>query len=89
MSELPDSFIISIKDHKTVQHKADQTLLESLEGKSIEIQSHCRQGYCGACRTKLLCGQVEYQTDPLAYIDDDEILPCCCVPASNIEIKII
>ena len=80
--------MIEIKDHKTVQHQPNKTLLESIEGQKIEIQSHCRDGYCGACRTKLLKGQVEYQTDPLAFIDDNEILPCCCYPISSIQIAI-
>lgn len=85
------------KDNKTVQlygneslieQQADSTLLESLESQNIELHSHCREGFCGTCRTKLISGEVEYIIDPLAYIDDDEILPCCCKAISNIEIKI-
>ena len=41
-----------------------------------------------AGRSKLINGEVEYTTDPLAFIDDDEILPCCCIPISNIEIEL-
>ncbi|WP_281492497.1 class I ribonucleotide reductase maintenance protein YfaE [Lacimicrobium sp. SS2-24] len=63
------------------------TLLESLESHKLEVHSHCREGFCGACRTKLISGTVDYVTDPLAYIDDDEILPCCCIPTSNLVIK--
>ena len=80
--------MVTIKDHKTVQHPANNTLLETIEQHQIEIQYHCREGYCGACRSKLTCGEVEYTTDPLAFIDDDEILPCCCIPISNIEIEL-
>jgi len=80
--------MVTIKDHKTVQHTAQNTLLESIEEYDIEIQYHCREGYCGACRSKLITGEVEYTTDPLAFIDDDEILPCCCNPISNIEIEL-
>jgi ferredoxin len=83
-----DSFMVAIKDHKTVQHSDNNTLLETIEQHQIEIQYHCREGYCGACRTKLISGKVEYTTDPLAFIDDDEILPCCCIPISNIEIDL-
>lgn len=88
MSISRDSFMVTIKHHKTVQHPANNTLLETIELQQIEIQSHCREGYCGACRSKLICGKVEYTTDPLAFIDDDEILPCCCIPVSNIEIEL-
>lgn len=88
MSNNKDSFTVSIKDHKTVQHDSSSSLLETIELHNIEIQYHCREGYCGACRTKLYKGEVEYKTDPLAFIDDDEILPCCCMPISDIEIEI-
>jgi ferredoxin len=88
MSEKKDSFMVTIKDHKTVQHPPQNSLLETIEQQQIEIQYHCREGYCGACRSRLICGKVEYTTDPLAFIDDDEILPCCCIPISNIEIEL-
>jgi ferredoxin len=89
MSKNSDSFMVTIKNHKTVQHSPNNTLLETIEQNKIEIQYHCREGYCGACRSKLISGKVEYTTDPLAFIDDDEILPCCCIPASNIEIELV
>jgi len=65
------------------------TLLHALEENNIEVHYHCREGYCGTCRTKLKKGRVEYTIDPLAFIDDDEILPCCCVPTEAIEIELI
>ncbi len=68
--------------------KDDKTLLKHIEDHGIEVHYHCREGYCGACRTKLIQGEVEYITDPLAFIDDDEILPCCCKPTSDIHIKL-
>jgi ferredoxin len=88
MSKNSDSFMVTIKNHQTVQHSPNNTLLETIEQNKIEIQYHCREGYCGACRSKLVSGKVEYTTDPLAFIDDDEILPCCCIPISNIEIEL-
>jgi ferredoxin len=66
----------------------DDSLLSHLEQQNIDVHYHCREGYCGACRTKLISGDVEYTTDPLAFIDDDEILPCCCKPTSDIQIKL-
>jgi ferredoxin len=80
--------MVTIKGHKTVQHSPNSSLLETIEEHEIDIEYHCREGYCGACRSKLISGKVDYITDPLAFIDDDEILPCCCVPISNIEIEI-
>lgn len=38
------------------------------------------------CRVRLLDGEVQYLEQPLAFIAADEILPCCCVPKSEIRI---
>ncbi|MFQ3218814.1 MAG: ferredoxin [Paraglaciecola sp.] len=88
MSPLKDSFVIHIKEHKSVLQQPACTLLESIEKHDIEVHYACREGFCGSCRTKLISGQVKYTIDPLAYMDDDEILPCCCVPLSDIEIEL-
>ncbi|MDF2177664.1 class I ribonucleotide reductase maintenance protein YfaE [Aliiglaciecola sp. CAU 1673] len=79
---------IQVQDGPAVQGCTSKTLLESLEQQGVEVHYHCREGFCGACRTKLIEGQVEYATDPLAFIDDDEILPCCCKPLSNLLIRL-
>jgi ferredoxin len=63
-----------------------ETLLEGLERTGHEIEYQCRSGYCGGCRVRLLAGEVEYLEQPLAFIGADEILPCCCVPKSDIRI---
>lgn len=78
---------VTLQSGQTVIQKRDATLLESLEAEGIEVHFHCREGFCGACRTILLNGKVKYLTDPLAYIDDDEILPCCCQALGDIDIK--
>lgn len=65
----------------------EDNLLIAMEKQSIDVHFHCREGFCGACRTKLISGKVEYKVDPLACIEDDEILACCCVPLSDIEIE--
>ncbi|MCF1427958.1 MAG: class I ribonucleotide reductase maintenance protein YfaE [Shewanella sp.] len=67
------------------QHR---TLLEALEFKKINIFSQCRSGYCGACKTRLLAGKVTYLTPPLASLEADECLPCCCVPDSNVNLDL-
>lgn len=81
--------LIHIVNHPTpIEHKTDKTLIESIESAGIEMHFHCRQGFCGACRTKLIDGEVEYSIDPLAFIDDNEILPCCCYPKTDLTIKL-
>ena len=81
---------VTTADQQTVEVNSlsDETLLESLERHQIEVQYHCRDGFCGACRCKLLKGDIRYTTDPLAFIDDDEILPCCTKAKGAIAIEL-
>lgn len=64
------------------------SLLESLEAQDVAIQYQCREGYCGSCRVQLLEGEVHYTDEPMAWINDDEVLPCCCIPKTAIRIKL-
>lgn len=66
----------------------DKNILHTLEREGIESHYHCRDGYCGACRCKLLNGKVQYTVEPLAYVSDDEILTCCSQPLTDIELDI-
>jgi len=72
--------------HAIFQHAG--SLLESLEAQNINVPYQCREGYCGGCRTQLLSGEVAYLQEPMAWINDDEILPCCCVPKTDIVVKL-
>jgi len=89
MSDEENTFSIEVISHQQrCQNAAGDSILESLESAKINVQYHCREGYCGACRTTLIEGDVEYTTAPLAFIDDNEILPCCCKAKSNLKINI-
>lgn len=70
----------------SIPHQGNMTLLETLELHCQPVESQCRAGFCGACRTRLYQGQVRYLTTPLAFIGEDEILPCCCVPQTDLHI---
>lgn len=67
---------------------AQTTLLQALEAKKVKVFSECRNGFCGACKTKVLCGKVSYLTEPLAELASDECLPCCCVPLSDLDLDL-
>lgn len=64
------------------------TLLTALEQHKLQVNFHCRQGYCGACRCKLVQGEVQYLNEPLAFVRKGEFLPCCSIPLTDIEIEI-
>lgn len=60
--------------------KEGETLLEGLERTGHFVEYQCRSGYCGSCRIKMKIGSVSYPKTPLAFLQRDEILPCCCYP---------
>lgn len=64
-----------------------KTLLENIESQAIKIEFHCRDGHCGACRCKLVSGEVEYITYPMAYVRDNDILTCCSKSQHDIKIN--
>lgn len=58
----------------------DESLLDGLLRTGHEVNFQCREGYCGSCRVQKLSSshEVDYPFAPLAMIEDNEILPCCC-----------
>jgi len=67
----------------------EQTLLDCLESGNVEVHYHCRDGFCGACRVKLVEGDINYPLgEPLAFVGKNEILPCCCIPVTDITLII-
>ena len=70
----------------TIQVDPNDTLLESLERAGLAPEYQCRQGHCGACRCQLITGKVQQMTDPLAYLQPNDILPCISRIDNDIEI---
>ena len=80
---------ISVQSKELYYDNNKQTLLECLEKNDIEVHYHCRDGFCGACRVTLVSGEINYpQGEPLAFVGEKEILPCCCIPITDISLVI-
>ncbi|WP_085297263.1 class I ribonucleotide reductase maintenance protein YfaE [Cognaticolwellia mytili] len=80
---------ISVANQEIIYLDSHRNLLECLESADVEVHYHCRDGYCGACRVALKSGEINYpQGEPLAFIGDGEILPCCCIPCNDITIEV-
>lgn len=55
----------------------DRSLLETLEDAGVDIDSGCRGGVCGACKTRYMEGQVEHRDEFLAENERDTyVMPC-------------
>lgn len=85
-------FAIHVETESAEQHQLHfrnaRNLLEYLEEKEIQVPYQCRDGYCGACRCKKISGEVLYLKEPMAWINDDEILPCVSIPSSDLTLKL-
>ena len=61
----------------------DGTLLEFAEDHGLTPEFGCRSGSCGACKVQLLSGNIVYEKEVSAPVNEGEILICCAVPASD------
>lgn len=72
-----ETVMIETRD-SSIELAAGGNLLDALLDSGHAVEYQCRSGYCGACRVTATHGQVEYDEYPLALLNADEILPCCC-----------
>ena len=77
-----------IRRRISLEFNNETSLLDHLEHNHIHQEYHCRSGFCGSCRVKIKKGKVSYAQTPLAFIQSDEILLCCCHVESDIEIEL-
>lgn len=59
------------------------SLLELAEAAGLTPDYGCREGACGACKTKLVAGGVAYFRETSAAHGPDEVLICSAVPAAR------
>ena len=65
-----------------------ENLLEFAEEQGIAADFGCRAGSCETCKVSLLAGEVVYVTEPVTHPDKGAVLPCSCVPASDVIIEL-
>lgn len=64
------------------------SLLEFAEAHGIPVNSGCRAGGCGSCRTKLQAGEVSYRQPPDYDPEPGACLPCVCTPKTSITLEL-
>ena len=82
--------IIRGKQAGVIPCKSNESILTALERSGILIDSGCRSGECGLCRTKLISGEV-FIPDETEHRREGDIKygyihPCCTYPTDDIVI---
>lgn len=80
--------ITLLQSAQILVHDNQVSLLETLEQNDITHEYQCRSGYCGSCRVKMKKGKVSYKEYPLAFLNPDEILLCCCQVETDLELEL-
>jgi ferredoxin len=62
-------------------------LLTHAKANDVDIPFGCRMGNCGSCTVKLLKGTVDYKHPPASSLAADAILPCVCLPTSDLVVQ--
>ncbi len=84
--EKPEFMVAYRGQERALSFQHAPNLLQSLEAQGVTLPYQCREGYCGSCRTKLIEGEVAYLQPALAWVNEGEILPCICVPKSDVQL---
>lgn len=75
--------VFSVKKLKKEWTDDDGTLLEFAEEQGLKPKFGCRSGVCGMCKVPLISGEIVYEKEISAPVNDGEILLCCAVPAES------
>lgn len=82
-------FTVRLRGLGSLQAKASEPLLASLERNAISIPNSCRSGECSLCRMKLLGGNVFHAPGALLRKSDKQfgyIHACAAYPLSDLEL---
>lgn len=77
---------------QTFEAADEQTLLDAALSAEVAVAYGCQSGGCGACRARLVSGQVDYLYDPPALSEAEKdagyMLLCQARPCSDLEIEV-
>lgn len=73
--------------NQLIRFDGHRNLLDLFEEHEIEIRSDCRAGHCGLCKKRVVSGKVKYVFTPECNLSTHEVLTCCAVPLTQMEIE--
>lgn len=76
------------KSQNKVKSSNLRTILEIAEENSVPLDFGCRVGNCGTCSIAIRSGNVKYEGDHDADIEEGSCLACIAKPASNLVLDI-
>ncbi len=77
----PTRVVFTQSGKEAIWKPGDGSLLELAEQCGLSPTYGCRAGNCGECRTKIVKGDVSYESEPSYAVVAGEALICCSVPA--------
>ncbi|MGQ4647401.1 2Fe-2S iron-sulfur cluster-binding protein [Lyngbya aestuarii] len=83
--------VVFAKSGKEVDCDGEDVILDIAEQEGVDMPSGCRMGACGACKQKLLEGEVKYEGEPDALKESEReeglILTCLAHPVGKVVIS--
>ena len=80
--------VVFANSGKEVACDAEDYLLDVAEQEGIDIPNSCRMGACGACKRRLIEGEVKYEEEPGALDESDRqngiVLACIAHPLGRV-----
>jgi len=64
------------------------SLLEFAEACDVPVQWSCRMGVCHNCETGLIDGKIRYTSEPLDRPGEGNLLICCAIPLTAVELDL-
>jgi glycine betaine catabolism B len=87
-ADIRSTSIVFTKSGKEIACDAEDCILEIAEQEKISMPSGCRVGVCGACKHKVIEGEVKYTEVPSALKETERqqgfILPCVAYPVGRV-----
>ena len=83
--------LIFTKSGKEVFCDGEECILDVAEQEGVDLPSSCRMGACGACKQKVIEGEVKYDDDPSALEDSERqegvVLTCMAYPVGRVVLE--
>lgn len=90
LSELPalsnEAIVVFAKSEKEVTCHVSDSILQIAEQSGINLPWGCGAGNCGACKQRLLEGQVSYEKPPKYKCSPGDVLSCVARPVGRVVI---